>query len=112
MKLEEHVKIDIVKAFTEALKIRRGKGPRNIYIKVIEGEIKVICEGVLNELEKYIFNTYGKVQVDHYEKLWHMDIVHMEKAIQERIKFRNDVVIENSHCDMVNDKFTYIIAFT
>lgn len=109
MKLEEHAKIDIVKAFTEALKIRRGKGPRNIYIKVKEGEIKVVCEGVLNELEKYIINTYGTDQIEHFEKLWHRDVSHMEKALQERLKYSDHMVIEHYHCDMVNDTFTYKI---
>ena len=109
MKLEEHVKIDIIKAFTEILKARRGKGPQNIYIKQFKDEVNLISEGFLSQFEKYNIHTFGESQVEHFEYLLQEDVVNIERALQEKLKHKLKLTVDGLECDIHNDKMTYIL---
>lgn len=111
MKLDEHAKIDIVKAFTEQLKARRGRGPKNIYIKQIKDETRLISEGVLSEFEKHVIQTFGETILHQLEQLLRQDLIHMEQAIKCKLCHKFNLSVDFSECDLVNDRFTYILKF-
>ena len=112
MKLTESEKVEVVKAFTEVFKCRRGRGPKNIYLKVYSDEMRVYAEGVLSEIEKYIIKTFGEEQRAYLERLWRMDVSNIDFELHERLEQIYGHSTLDLELDLENDRFIYIMKQT
>lgn len=74
MKLSEKDISAIQKAIAATIKEFRGVGPKSHSFSCNENEIKIIINGTLTPVEKYMFSTYGQEYLDAVYKFYYQTI--------------------------------------
>lgn len=115
MTLTEQDKQKLLKAFTNLLKCANGKGPKNIYVKVVDNVIQFVMHGVVSDFEKYLINNFGDEAIATFTDFYKRDSVNFEKALLEELKdepnLRDCLKFLKLDSDFHKDIFIYHMRF-
>ena len=109
--ITEQDKQKLLKAFTNLLKGANGKGPKNIYVKVVDNVIQFVIHGVVSDFEKYLIKNFGEEAIATFTDFYERDSVNFEKALIEALSdepnLRERLKFLRLESDFHKDTFIY-----
>ncbi len=107
MVFKDEEKQEILKVFTNFIKSIKGKGPRNIYIKLFEDEFHVVMQGVVSDYEKHFIKNFGDEIIGILTDFYERDAFFNEEQILENLNYKYNLKFYKLESDFINDLFVY-----
>lgn len=103
----EQDKREFLKAFTRILKDMKGRGPNNIFVKYLTGELHVVIQGIVTEYEKYLVECFGDEAYETLTYYYKKDTQNIEKRFLELLDNKYSFKLYELEMDWISDVFVY-----